>query len=73
MPDQLFLLGERFVYALISATGMFFIGSCFSIYHGISLILQPGELEDLWLAMTMLSTINGPRQSMLSLILTLFR
>eukprot|EP01124_Arcella_intermedia_P022505 TRINITY_DN3363_c0_g1_i1.p1 TRINITY_DN3363_c0_g1~~TRINITY_DN3363_c0_g1_i1.p1 ORF type:complete len:454 (-),score=81.03 TRINITY_DN3363_c0_g1_i1:75-1436(-) len=47
--------GERFVYALISATSIFFLGACFSIYHGIYHILHPSELENLGWAMASLS------------------
>lgn len=46
--------GERFVYALISATGMFFLGACASVYHGIYHIFNPGELDDLWVGITVL-------------------
>jgi len=35
---------------------MFFIGACFSVYHGISHMLHPSELEDLWVGLAMLST-----------------
>jgi len=46
--------GERFVYALISATGMFFLGACASVYHGVYHIIYPGELEELWIGLTVL-------------------
>jgi len=46
--------GERYVYALISATGIFFVGACFSVYHGIYHIFHPGELENLWFAFSCL-------------------
>lgn len=36
---------ERFFWALISACGVFFVGAGVTIYHGISTLLHPNELE----------------------------
>jgi len=47
--------GERYSYALVSAVGMFFVGSCLSIYHGVSAVMHPEPLQDLWVAMAVIS------------------
>lgn len=36
---------ERFFWALISACGVFFVGAGVTIYHGVSTLLHPNELE----------------------------
>ena len=46
--DDQFIYGygnERFFWALISACGIFFIGAGVTIYHGISTLLEPHEIE----------------------------
>lgn len=41
---------ERFVWSLISAVGVFFLGSGVTVYHGISSLIVPPELADLPIA-----------------------
>ena len=53
------MLGERFVYALISATGIFFVGACFSMYHGIYHLIHPSDLEDLWIGLAVLGSFRS--------------
>jgi len=36
---------SRYIYALISGCGIFFVGCGFSVYHGIAQILEPAPLE----------------------------
>lgn len=46
-PDKYFPYGygrERFVWALISACGIFFIGCGITVYHGVTILLQPEHL-----------------------------
>ena len=38
---------SRYVYALISGCGIFFLGCGFSVYHGIAQIIEPAPLEHL--------------------------
>ena len=48
--DQRFPFGygaERAVWALMSAVGIFFLGAGVTIYHGISTLMHPHELEGL--------------------------
>jgi zinc transporter 9 len=48
MPDERYAYGynaERYVWALISAVGIFFLGCGVTIYHGISSLVQPHELH----------------------------
>ena len=48
--DDTFAYGyqsERYVWALISAVGIFFLGCGVTLYHGIETLLHPGELKDL--------------------------
>jgi zinc transporter 9 len=47
---------ERFVWALISAVGLFFCGAAASVYHGITILVTPHELEALHLALWVLGT-----------------
>ncbi len=50
VPDQEFQYGymaERYVWALISAVGIFFLGCGVTIYHGIQSLLYPHELQEL--------------------------
>lgn len=41
---------SRYIYALISGCGIFFLGCGFSVYHGIAQILEPAPLENLYTA-----------------------
>ncbi len=46
-PDQRFeygYAGERYVWALISAVGIFFLGCGVTIYHGVQSLFHPPEL-----------------------------
>eukprot|EP01129_Flabellula_baltica_P013189 TRINITY_DN607_c5_g1_i1.p1 TRINITY_DN607_c5_g1~~TRINITY_DN607_c5_g1_i1.p1 ORF type:complete len:408 (+),score=72.26 TRINITY_DN607_c5_g1_i1:43-1266(+) len=45
---------SRFVYALISAVGFFFLGCGASLYGGINALFEPNEVQDLWLALTVI-------------------
>ena len=38
---------ERYVWALMSAVGIFFLGCGVTVYHGIESLLHPHELSDL--------------------------
>ena len=38
---------ERYVWALISAVGIFFLGCGVTVYHGIQTLLHPHEMKDL--------------------------
>eukprot|EP00008_Paramoeba_atlantica_P015654 CAMPEP_0201476448 /NCGR_PEP_ID=MMETSP0151_2-20130828/1645_1 /ASSEMBLY_ACC=CAM_ASM_000257 /TAXON_ID=200890 /ORGANISM="Paramoeba atlantica, Strain 621/1 / CCAP 1560/9" /LENGTH=546 /DNA_ID=CAMNT_0047856805 /DNA_START=80 /DNA_END=1720 /DNA_ORIENTATION=- len=52
-PDSLHPYGyyyERYIWALISGVGIFFLGCGVSIYHGISEILEPNEVQSLSVA-----------------------
>jgi len=56
-PDHLYEYGyqsERYVWALISAVGIFFLGCGVTIYHGIQSLLHPGELKELGWALGVL-------------------
>lgn len=49
-PDHIYEYGyqsERYVWALISAVGIFFLGCGVTVYHGIQSLLHPHELSDL--------------------------
>ena len=46
-------------YALISATGIFFLGCCASLFHGFSTLAHPEPLESLTLAMSVISGTAG--------------
>ena len=49
-PDHIYEYGyqsERYVWALISAVGIFFLGCGVTVYHGIESLLHPKELKDL--------------------------
>eukprot|EP00127_Corallochytrium_limacisporum_P004591 Clim_evm5s169 gene=Clim_evmTU5s169 len=46
---------ERYVWALISGMGFFFLGSGVSVYHGITGLINPVPAEDLSLAFPMLA------------------
>jgi zinc transporter 9 len=45
---------ERFIWALISAVGIFFLGCGASVYHGVSILLDPHPLESLPIAFSVL-------------------
>lgn len=48
LPDEEFSYGygrERFVWALISACGVFFIGAGITVYHGINSLVHHEEIE----------------------------
>jgi len=56
-PDHLYEYGyqsERYVWALISAVGIFFLGCGVTIYHGIESLLHPTELKELGWALGVL-------------------
>lgn len=57
LPDDMAEYGyraERYVWALISAVGIFFLGCGVTIYHGISSLLHPHELDHVWWAVGVL-------------------
>jgi len=57
-PDEDFEYGygqERFVWALMSAVGIFFLGCGVTLYHGIHSLLHPAEVTDLGWAVGVLS------------------
>ena len=50
VPDLEFQYGyrsERYVWALISAVGIFFLGCGVTIYHGVQSLIHPHELQEL--------------------------
>lgn len=56
-PDPSFEYGygaEKFVWALMSAVGIFFLGCGVTVYHGISTFFNPGEIVDLKWAIAVL-------------------
>ncbi len=55
--DTLFHYGygaERYLYALLSAVGIFVLGCGVTIYHGIHGLLEPPELELSWIPIAVL-------------------
>lgn len=49
-PDETFQYGygaERYVWALISAVGIFFLGCGVTVYHGVHSLIHPEPLSDL--------------------------
>lgn len=47
-PDERFHYGyggERFVFGILSAAGIFFIGSGITVYHGITTLITPHEVR----------------------------
>ena len=51
---------ERYVWALISAVGIFFLGCGVTIYHGIESLLHPKELKDLgWALGQLIEVLKG--------------
>ncbi|MBZ0137706.1 MAG: cation diffusion facilitator family transporter [Planctomycetes bacterium] len=50
-PDALFTYGyggERFLYALLSAVGIFVLGCGVTVYHGVSSLLHPHPVQIKW-------------------------
>lgn len=45
---------EQFVWALMAGVGIFFLGCGVTVYHGIELLLHPGHLESMNLALAVL-------------------
>ncbi len=57
-PDAMFAYGfggERFLFALLSAIGIFVLGCGVTVYHGIHILLQPPELSFGWLTFVVLA------------------
>jgi len=46
---------ERYVWALMSAVGIFFLGCGVTVYHGVSAFMNPHPLDDLGWAMVVLA------------------
>lgn len=46
--------GERFLFALLSAIGIFVLGCGVTVYHGIHSLLHPPELELSWITFAVL-------------------
>lgn len=56
-PSEKFQYGhgaERFVWALISAVGIFFLGCGFTLYHGVHNFLHPSQPTNIGIAITVL-------------------
>ncbi len=56
-PDSTFQYGygsERFIWALMSAVGIFFLGCGLTLYHGISSLVNPAPVKDLGWAIAIL-------------------
>lgn len=50
-PDAMFTYGyggERFLFALLSAVGIFVLGCGVTVYHGVSSLLKPHPLDIRW-------------------------
>lgn len=47
-------LAERYIWALISAVGIFFLGCGVTIYHGIHSLMHPHQLDSIWWAVGVL-------------------
>jgi len=45
---------EQFIWSLISAFGIFFIGGVYTVYHGITTFFHPVELSNIPVALTVL-------------------
>ena len=41
--------GERFLFALLSAVGIFVLGCGVTVYHGVSSLLDPHDLQPSWI------------------------
>jgi zinc transporter 9 len=53
---------DRYVFALLSASGIFFLGCGVTVYHGIHSLLHPPELQLGWLTFAVLGisfTVDG--------------
>lgn len=46
--------GERYLFSLLSAVGIFVLGCGVTVYHGIHTLLHPGELHLTWLTFAVL-------------------
>mmetsp|Transcript_39150 Transcript_39150/g.91200 ORF Transcript_39150/g.91200 Transcript_39150/m.91200 type:complete len:397 (-) Transcript_39150:36-1226(-) len=58
-PDETHPYGyatERYVWSLISGVGIFFLGSGVSVYHGLHGIMNPHEIENFAIGMTVLGS-----------------
>tara|TARA_B110000977_G_scaffold150576_1_gene190946 strand:- start:89 stop:937 length:849 start_codon:yes stop_codon:yes gene_type:complete len=58
-PDSNYNYGyrrERFVWSLISAVGVFFMGSGVSVAHGVHTLWNPAQLEHAWVGISVLGT-----------------
>jgi len=58
LPDRLHPYGydrERYIWALISAVGIFFLGCGVTVYHGISTLIHPHPIEDFKIAFIILA------------------
>ena len=56
-PDRRYPYGygqERFIWALVSAVGIFFLGCGVTVYHGIQELLHPSDVSDLTWAVVVL-------------------
>ena len=56
-PDEMHPYGyvrERYIWALISAVGIFFLGCGVTVYHGISTLIDPNPVSDFTLAFVVL-------------------
>lgn len=40
--------GERYLFALLSAVGIFVLGCGVTLYHGVHMLMEPGELNITW-------------------------
>ena len=50
---------SRFIYAFMVSIVLFTVGGLFSIYEGVSKLLEPHELELVWLPLTVLAIAIG--------------
>ncbi len=46
---------ELFIWALISAVGIFFLGCGLTVYHGVQSLLHPHAVESYWIALGVLT------------------
>lgn len=64
-PDTLFTYGyggERFLFALLSAVGIFVLGCGVTVYHGVSTLIDPHPLQIKWWLFAVLGisfVVNG--------------
>lgn len=59
--------GERFLYALLSAIGIFVLGCGFTVYHGVHNLLDPPTLEFSWWSVGVLAVALVVEGTVLSL------